>query len=100
MPSRWEEPFGLVALQGAQRGRTVLASRIGGLPEIIEDGRSGLLFEPDNVSDLARVFLRCLKNRDEIKTMGLHAKERAETIFSFEAMANRYEEIFRGVVGS
>jgi glycogen(starch) synthase len=100
MPSRWEEPFGLVALQGAQRARTVLASRIGGLPEIIEDGRSGLLFEPDNVSDLARVFSQCLKNRDGIKSMGLHAKERVDTIFSFETMASRYVKIFLGVMGS
>jgi len=100
IPSRWEEPFGLVALQGAQRARPVLASRIGGLTEIIEDGRSGLLFEPDNISDLARLFSQCLNNRKKIKTMGLQAKDRAETIFSFETMASRYEQIFRGVMGS
>jgi glycogen(starch) synthase len=100
MPSRWEEPFGLVALQGAQRARPVLASRIGGLPEIILEGRSGLMFEPDNVSDLARVLSQCLKKRNEIKTMGIVAKERAQTLFSFETMACRYEKIFRGVMAS
>jgi len=99
IPSRWEEPFGLVALQGAQRARPVLASRIGGLPEIIEDGHSGLLFEPENISDLARLFSQCLSNRKKIRTMGLHAKDRVETIFSFETMASRYEQIFRGVMG-
>ena len=47
VPSRWQEPFGLVALQAAQMGRPACVARTGGLPEIVREGETGLLFEPD-----------------------------------------------------
>jgi len=53
VPSRWWEVCPLVVLEAMHLGVPVLAARIGGLPEMVEDGVSGLLFEPDNCRDLA-----------------------------------------------
>lgn len=54
IPSLWEEPFGIVALEGIACGCQVLASNIGGLPEAV--GVCGRLFEPGNVNELAQLL--------------------------------------------
>lgn len=53
VPSLWHEPFGLVAVEGMLRGVPVLVSRRGGLPEIVEEGKSGVVFEPTRPAELA-----------------------------------------------
>lgn len=53
VPSVWHETFGLVAIEAMSYGIPVIASRIGGLQELVTDGRSGFLFEPGNPEDLA-----------------------------------------------
>ena len=58
--ARWEEPFGLVAAEAQMAGCPVAAYRRGGLPEVIEDGVSGVLAQPDDVDDLAAAIRRCL----------------------------------------
>jgi glycosyltransferase involved in cell wall biosynthesis len=57
---RWEEPFGMVAAEAQMAGCPVAAYRRGAMPEVIEDGVSGCLAEPDDVASLARAIGRCL----------------------------------------
>lgn len=54
------EPFGIVALEAMALGKPVIASRVGGFSEIIEDGKDGLLFEPKNIFDLANKIVYVL----------------------------------------
>jgi glycosyltransferase involved in cell wall biosynthesis len=56
VPSLWQEPFGIVVLEAWARGRTVVAHRIGALPEIITDGVDGFLADPNDADDLAAVI--------------------------------------------
>ena len=63
VPSRWEEPFGLVALEPAQMARPVIASRVGGLPEVVLDGQTGLLFEREDASGLVQAVSPCSTNQ-------------------------------------
>ena len=60
MPVIWEETFSLVIREALQAGLPVIAARRGALPEIIEDGRNGLLFEPEDAADLRRCLRRLL----------------------------------------
>ena len=60
MPVIWEETFSLVIREALQAGLPVIAARRGALPEIIEDGRNGLLFEPEDADDLRRCLRRLL----------------------------------------
>ena len=60
MPVIWEETFSVVIREALQAGLPVIAARRGALPEIIEDGRNGLLFEPENAADLRRCLRRLL----------------------------------------
>lgn len=54
VPSEWYEPFGMVAIEAMALGTPVIASEIGGLKYLIEDGRNGVLFNPGDVDDLVR----------------------------------------------
>lgn len=58
MPSERPEPFGLIAIEGFARARPVVASRAGGLVEIVSEGRTGWLFEPGDVEGLAALLVR------------------------------------------
>ncbi|GEM_PF-5782711 len=71
VPSRWSEPFGRVALEALMMGTSVVASKRGGLPEIIEDGVTGILAEPtvDDMADALRLIIKQNnKFREEIMT--------------------------------
>ena len=64
MPVIWEETFSLVTREALQAGLPVIAARRGALPDIIQDGRNGLLFEPENAEDLRRCLRRLLDEPD------------------------------------
>ncbi len=63
VPSLWAEPLGLVAIEAIVRGVPVIASRIGGLSEVVEDGRSGLLFPNGDEAALTESILAIAQGR-------------------------------------
>lgn len=82
---RWEEPFGMVAAEAQMAGCPVAAYRRGAMPEVIEDGVSGCLAEPDDVASLARAIDRCLElDRDAVRRS-------AERRLGLDAAIDRYE---------
>jgi glycosyltransferase involved in cell wall biosynthesis len=60
MAVRWDEPFGLVAAEAQMAGCPVAAYRRGALPEVVEEGVSGVLADPDDIEGLARAIKECL----------------------------------------
>ncbi|MCX8201884.1 MAG: glycosyltransferase family 4 protein [Candidatus Caldarchaeum sp.] len=91
VPSRYE-PFGMVAAEAGAAGKPVVASKTGGLPEIVEDGVTGLLFETENVVMLAEKISQLLKSEEDRKFVGLNASKKIFARFSPEAAA---EKMFR-----
>jgi starch synthase len=73
LPSR-QEPFGTVLAEAMAVGTPVVATRVDGLPEVVEDGVTGELVEPDDPRALADAVLRVLADRDRL---GAAARERA-----------------------
>jgi len=73
LPSR-AEPFGTVLAEAMQAGTPVVATRVGGLPEVVEDGVTGRLVEPGQPEALARAVREVLERREE---MGAAGRERA-----------------------
>lgn len=94
VPSRWPEPFGLVALQAAQRGRPVIASAMGGLPEIVEHGHTGLLVAPDDAGALADAIGSVLGDPPALQRLGDNARRRAAESFDFGAFVGAYERVY------
>jgi glycogen(starch) synthase len=97
MPSRWQEPFGLVALQGSQMERPVVASRVGGLPEVVADGETGLLVKNEDVDGLATAIIHLIENPRIAQQMGKAGRERAQRLYSIEAHVAAYEKLYRQI---
>ena len=95
VPSRWEEPFGLTALQAGQCGRPVVAARSGGLMEVVEDGVSGILFEKNDHRDLARTLKRLAMNKALRKSMGSAGYRRATELFSMNRFVKQHVELYK-----
>jgi glycosyltransferase involved in cell wall biosynthesis len=95
MPSRWREPFGLVALEAAQAGRPIVATSRGGLPEIVVSGETGLLVDGDDPRALADAVVSLLDRPGAAVRMGAAARERAERCFSWEAFVDAYDRLYR-----
>jgi glycosyltransferase involved in cell wall biosynthesis len=98
VPSRYQEPFGMVAAEAMMRGVAVVASRVGGLSEIVSDGETGLLVAPEDADDLAQALLRLLNNRASAEKMGRAARDRACRYFSQDDYVTRFLEIFEQII--
>lgn len=94
MPSRWQEPFGLVALQTAQMGRPIVASRTGGIPEIVSDRVTGKLYENENLPALTEAIQLLLENPGLAEQMGRAAHLHAQKQFPFDAFITAYENLY------
>ena len=93
-PSVWGEPFPLSVLEAVSAGLPVVASRIGGLSEMVMDGQTGFLAEPDNPSALAEALLRLLDDRTLARAMGLAGRQRVERMFSWEGIAEKVKSCY------
>jgi len=94
VPSVWPEPFGIPAVEAMAMGLAVVASRVGGLTEIVEEGLTGLLTEPENPSALADSLLRLIDDDTLAQKMGRAGRERAEQVFSWESIARALKECY------
>lgn len=71
VPSRWYDNAPISTYESFMNGTPVLASRIGGIPEQIQEGFTGRLFEPDSCDDLAQKMDEMLSNREQLLQMGI-----------------------------
>lgn len=99
VPSRWDEPFGLVALEAALMERPVIATRAGGLVEVIEHGRTGFVIEKEDVVALAEAVIHLLGDPGAADRMGATARRRALERFGFDACVDEYERLHEQVHG-
>ena len=88
------EPFGLVNIEAMASALPVVAFAHGALPEIVADGRTGLLVPPGDERALAEAVLRLLRNPEERRAMGESARARAVSAFSPERMASEIEAVW------
>src|SRR5262249_14700910 len=97
LPSR-SEPFGVVVAEALACRKAVVASAVGGIPEIIENGRSGVLVEPDHPAALVRELLVLLEDDSLRRSLGLAGYQRVCERFSCETMGRRYENLYSVLV--
>ncbi len=95
VPSIWAEPFGLVVIEAMTAGTPVIGARVGGIPEIIEDGVSGLLVTPGDPDALRKALEALIADRPRRLRMGEAARRRA-ALFSAEHVVPQIESVYLG----
>jgi glycosyltransferase involved in cell wall biosynthesis len=100
VPSRWAEPFANVALEAMMRGTAVVASRSGGLTEIVQDGQTGLLVTPDDVDALAQALVRLLEDRGLAERIGSTGRGFALAHFSDTILADNFIRLYQALCGN
>jgi glycosyltransferase involved in cell wall biosynthesis len=94
MPSLWEA-FGLSAAEAMAAGKPVVASSVEGLPEVVEDGRTGILVSPADDDALARAILDLSVDPARRRAMGIAGRARVERLFSLDQMIARNEQLYQ-----
>lgn len=100
MPSLWYENFPRTLVEAFACALPVIASRIGALAELVEDGVTGLLFEPGNAADLAAKMKWAAAHPDALMRMGQEARRRYLREFSPEVNYRRLTEIYAQVLAA
>jgi glycosyltransferase involved in cell wall biosynthesis len=93
IPSR-AESFGRVTVEAMCAGRPIVASRVGGLVEAVEDGATGLLVTPNQPQELANALERLLKDDELRARMGSAARKRFEVRYSMASMAEEWRAVW------
>jgi glycosyltransferase involved in cell wall biosynthesis len=88
------EGLSLALLEAMAFGKPVVATRVGGNPELIDHGRTGVLVQPGDARDLAANLVRLLSDRGMMQEFGRQGAERVRKCFSLDYMADRYRDLY------
>jgi glycosyltransferase involved in cell wall biosynthesis len=99
LPSGETEGLGTVLLEAMAAGVPVIGSAVGGIPDIIRDGRNGLLVPPQSPDAIARAVVRIVTDRDLRESLTASARRDVEERFSWEVIAQQFEKLFSDVIG-
>lgn len=98
LPSLSFEGFPMAAVEAMMHGRCVIGSRIGAIPEVIQDGRNGLLFEPGDSSRLAELMSSLWGDDARCRTYGDAARESVQSACSEGAFYNKLVSIYQSAI--
>lgn len=96
LPSYFET-FGLVLAEGMAMEKPAVAFKVGGVPEVIEDNKTGFMVDYDNDDELVEKLAILAKNPDLCKQMGIQARKKVAKDFANEIMIKKLEEIYKSL---
>ena len=96
LPSYFET-FGLVLAEGMAMEKPAVAFKVGGVPEVIEDNKTGFVVDYDNDDELVEKLAILAKNPDLCKQMGIQARKKVAKDFANEIMIKKLEEIYKSL---
>jgi glycosyltransferase involved in cell wall biosynthesis len=92
-PSRYES-FGLIYAEAMSFSKPVIGTKVGGIPEVIDDNKCGFLCENENSNDFAHKLMLLIRNRELRQKMGNVGRERVKSLFDFEDLVTKTEEYY------
>jgi len=98
LPSLWEA-FGIISLESMAMGVPVIASRVGGIPEVVRDRETGLLVPPGNSDELARAIISLLADPAYARRLGLQDIEWVSEHFSVTDIVQAHQRIYYDLLG-
>ena len=93
LPSRWEG-LPLTVIEAMFAGKPVIATDVGGVSELVENGKTGFLIPSENLEELVEKISFFLSHPDEIQKMGFEGKKKAEEAFTLKRMIENYSSIY------
>lgn len=93
LPSEYEA-FGLVLLESLAQGTPVVASRVGGIPEFVPDGRAGLLVPPNDAGELARSIGRLWADETLARRLGAFGRDQVVPLYTWDRLVDRLETLY------
>ncbi|MGA8275734.1 MAG: glycosyltransferase family 4 protein [Thermoplasmata archaeon] len=96
LPSEYEA-FGLVLLESLAQGTAVIASRVGGIPEFVPDGRAGLLVPPNDPGELARAIERLWTDETLARQLGAYGREHVVPVYTWDHLVDRLVGLYEDV---
>lgn len=90
IPSIWQEPFGLVALEAMSSGKPVVVTRVGGLQNLVEHGKTGFIVPPRSADQLADVLRELIRNPELRREMGRAGAEIVRTAHTWDHVVEKY----------
>lgn len=97
LPSQTES-FGLVFAEAMATGLPVLATRVGGIPELIRSGTEGILVNPESPAEIREVLEHLMQNRALLAEMGAAGRRRIEEKYTWRSVAREYLDVYEEVV--
>lgn len=94
IPSQWEEAFGFSVVEAMSLGKPILATRSGGIPELVEDGVTGVLFDKRDSAALAEVVRDWIQDPAQARHMGTNAKVLHQNEYTVERFGERMESAY------
>ena len=98
-PSIEFDPFPTVLLEAGLVGLPVLASRVGGIPEIVEDNKTGLLITPADSRILTQAMEKLINDAQLRSTLGNNGRKAVEEKFNSEIQVKKVEQVFEELIG-
>lgn len=95
-----EEPFGIAILEGMRAELAVVASRVGGIPEVVMENETALLVEPKSAADIAAAVLSLQSSPEKLKQMAQAGKTRWQNIFGYSKMIDTIESYLESFINS
>ncbi|MBI4358815.1 MAG: lipopolysaccharide heptosyltransferase II [Candidatus Omnitrophica bacterium] len=97
LPSRIPEAFGRVLIEAGAVGTVAIASRIGGILDVIDEGENGLLFSPENFEEMATLMEKILLDRLLARKLSSNLRRKVEHEFSLDQMVEKTSDVYREV---
>jgi glycosyltransferase involved in cell wall biosynthesis len=98
VPSIWDEPFGLPVIEAMACGAPVVATRVGAFPELVEEGKTGLLVSRANPDELGTAIEKLLENDATRREMSQASRQRAVQVFSWDKVVDELREYYRTTI--
>ncbi len=94
LPSKFE-PFGMTSQEAMACGKAVVASKFGGVRQVVEDWKTGVLIDPSDSEEFAQAMVKLLKNPEIREQIGHNARKLIEEHYSWDAMARKHLEFYQ-----
>lgn len=98
LPSYSREGLGIAIIEAMAAGKPVVATNIGGIPEVVKDGETGYLAPPQNPEALAQAIIKLLQNPTNAKAMGKQGRIRFEKKFTKKRMLSEVENLYAALI--